>query len=354
MRRLALLIGIAVVLGAAAWLGWRWWMAPPLLPAATLAAEAARLPAAIDGAVVVAEPAKAIRWLFRHPQAGALVGVASGEARRRADTLRGGTLALARDARGPLRLWWRGRELAVAATVGGGTRDAMREVAAMSSLAFAAEPAGDDAGEVALATDAELLRGSSALPDTAPDGSWSAVAFLGGRWWWVRAERDRLEAVAGVPPDIPVLEDRSVVTSTDVHALLAALSPSLDHHAPVRLVVDEGGDWALALPATKASRTAERLLAAAGVTSAPAGDGTAFASASALLPAVAGPVRVDEGAVRGGDLAALARRVAEAEVVLVVTGADAADLRRAADLMDGVRAARWRVTPAGGRVVLEW
>jgi hypothetical protein len=354
MRRLALLIGLAVVLSVASWLGWRWWMAPPLQPAATLAAEAARLPEAVDGAVIVGEPGKAIRWLFRHPQAGALVGVASGEARRRADTLRGGTLAMARDARGPLRLWWRGRELAVAATVGAGTRDGMREVAAMGSLAFAASPAGDGAGEVALATSADLLRGSSAPPGPAPDGRWSAVAFLGGRWWWVRAERDRLEAVTGVPPATPELVGRSVVTSTDVHALLAALSPSLDHHAPARLLVDEHGDWAVALPATHASRTAERLLAAAGITTAPVGDGTAFASTSALLPALAGPVRGDEGAVRGGDLAALARRVAGAEVVLVVTGADADDLRRAADLLDGLRAARWRVTPAGGRVVLEW
>ncbi|MBI4914614.1 MAG: hypothetical protein HY825_02095 [Acidobacteria bacterium] len=96
------------------------------------------------------------------------------------------------------------------------------------------------------------------------------------------------------------------------------------------------------------------MLAAAGITSARFGDGTAFASASALLPALAGPVRVDEGAVRGGDLAALARRLAGAEFVLVVTGADGADLRRAADLLDGIRAARWRVTPAGGCVVLEW
>ncbi len=132
------------------------------------------------------------------------------------------------------------------------------------------------------------------------------------------------------------------------------MSPSLDFHAPARLVVDRQGEWALALPATRPSRTVERLLAMAGVATGAAGEGLALASAPELLPSLSGAVQADEGAVRGGDLAALARRLAGSDALLVVAGVEPRDLRRAAGLLDGVRAARWRLTPAGGRILLEW
>ncbi len=58
--------------------------------------------------------------------------------------------------------------------------------------------------------------------------------------------------------------------------------------------------------------------------------------------------------MRGADLAATCVRVADALEGIPWLGARVAALRRAAPLAASLRLARWRITPAGGRILLEW
>ncbi len=74
-------------------------------------------PGSADGLVAIAEPGRAARWLVRRPQALALLALAAPEAQAALPRMRSLLAALARDARGPLTLWWRGPDVAVAASV---------------------------------------------------------------------------------------------------------------------------------------------------------------------------------------------------------------------------------------------
>ena len=354
MRRLALLIAFAALVTAGGWLAWRSWTAAPAADAVTLAAAATPHTAGADGVLVLGEPARAGRWLARHPQVVALLAPVAADAVRRTARLRGPLAAMAGDARGPLCLWWRGRDLAGAAPVGAGTRDGLREVAALAGLSLRAEASGEPVGMVAVATSPALLDAASGGAPVLRGGRWAAIVCAGTRTWWVRAGRDEIEAIAGEPPPLPDLGEHSRVTSRDAGALLAAVSPGLDVHSPARLVVAGDGAWALAVPGVRASRDVERLLGAAGLSVGPSAGGTAVASLPALLPAVSGEVLVDEGAIRGADLAALVRRLAAADAILPLLGLDARELRRAAALLAGVRAASWKLTPTGGHILVEW
>ncbi|HQT94426.1 MAG TPA: hypothetical protein PK435_07335 [Thermoanaerobaculaceae bacterium] len=371
MRRIAVLLALAALGGVVASLAWRWWTAPPRARAETLAAAAAAVPAQADGLVVIAEPDRALRWLARRPQALALLALAAPEADAALPQMRALLAALARDARGPLAVWWRGPDVAAAAPVGAAAARAIGDLAAIEGVPLRATPGAGDV-TVATASAAALLDGGGGPgPRDGTPPELAALARRGARWWRVEAGRNRLELVSGVPPELLPAAGPSVVTTDDLAALAALLGSGNGlPHVPARLAI-AGDDWALALPATTLSPQVQRLLSLAG--DAPAGAGVrlwrgvlgdlwvapppdfAVASRPELLAAVAGaPPAGEAGAVRGADLATACVRVADALEGVPWLGARVATLRRAAPLAASLRLARWRITPAGGRILLEW
>ncbi len=372
MRRIAVLLALAALGGIVASLAWRWWTAPPRSRTEALAAAAAAVPAQAEGLVAIAEPDRALRWLVRRPQALALLALAAPDADAALPRMRALLAALARDARGPLAVWWRGPDVAAAAPVGAAAARAIGELAAIEGIPLRTAPGG--AGDVTVATPsaATLLDGGrgGGPRDGAPP-ELAALARRGACWWQVNAGRDRLELVSGSPPELPPAADTSVVTTGDLAALAALLGSGNGlPHVPARLAI-AGNDWALALPATVPSAQLQRLLSLGGDTPAAAGarhwrgvlgdlwvaplPGFAVASRPELLAAVAGaPLAGEAGAVRGADIAAACVRVADALEGVPWLGARAAALRRAAPLAASLRLARWRITPAGGRILLEW
>ena len=269
-------------------------------------------------------------------------------------------------------MWWKGPDVAAAAAVGAAASRALADLAAIEGIPLRAAPAGAGELTVAAASAAALLDGGGGTPpERAALSELAAFARHGARWWQVEAGRDRLELVSGIPPELPSAAGPSVVTTADLAALAALVGSAADlPHAAARLAFS-GSDWALALPATPPSAQLQKILSLAGDTPGDAGTrhwrgvlgelwvapapGFAVASRPEMLAAVAGAAPAGEaGAVRGADLAAACARAADAleRVPWLVSRADA--LRRAAPLAKAVRLARWRVTPAGGRIVLEW
>ncbi|TAM47238.1 MAG: hypothetical protein EPN53_12110 [Acidobacteria bacterium] len=371
MRRIAVLLALAALGGVVASLAWRWWTAPPRARAATLAAAAAAVPAQADGLVAIAEPDRALRWLVRRPQALGLLALAAPDAHAALPRMRAILAALARDARGPLTLWWRGPDVAVAASVDPAAGRSLAELAAIEGVPLRSTPDGGGV-TIAAASAAALLDGGPGTgPEDGPRRELAALARHGTRWWQLEAGRDRLELVSGVPPELPRATGPSVLTTSDLAALAAMAGSGAGlPHAAARLAV-AGHDWALGLPATVPSAQLQRILSLGGDTAADAGahhwrgllgdlwsappPGFAVASSPEMLAAVAGaPPAGEAGAVRGADLAAACERAADALERVPWLASRAAALRRAAPLAAGVRLARWRVTPAGGRIVLEW
>jgi hypothetical protein len=373
MRRIAVLLALAALGGVVASLAWRWWTAPPRARTRTLAAAAAAVPAQADGLVAIAEPERALRWVARRPQALALLVLAAPEADAALPRVRALLGALARDARGPLTVWWRGPDVAAGAPVGADAARAIGELAAIQGVPLRTTPGGDGNVTVAAASAATLLDGGGGPgpPDGAPPRELAALARRGARWWRVAAGRDRLELLSGAPPELSPPGDASVVTTGDLAALAALLGPGSGlPHVPARVAI-AGSDWALALSTTAPSAQLQRLLSLGGDTAGAAGarrwrgvlgdlwvsppPGFAVASRPELLAAVAGaPPAAEAGAVRGADLAAACLRVADALEGVPWLGARAPALRRAATLAASLRLARWRITPAGGRILLEW
>ncbi len=370
MRRLAILVALTALLGVAAAIAWRWWAAPPAAPASELARSAAAVPARADGLVAIAEPGRALRWLARRPQALALLALAAPEANAAVPRMRALLWALAGDARGPLVVWWEGPNAAAAATVGTASAAALRELAAIEGIPVRTTPVGPGEVTVAAASASALLDGAGgAVPGDGGTGELAALARRGARWWRVEAGRARLDLVSGTPPALPPTAGPSVVATADLAALAAAAGAGDLPHTAARLAVT-ANDWALALPEVVPSEAVRRLLGLAG---APDGDaarprqgaldglwasaspGLAVASDATLLAAVAGAAPADEaGTVRGGDLAAACERAAGLLGRVPWLGGNAAALRRAAPLLAPVHLARWRLTAAGGRIVLEW
>jgi hypothetical protein len=370
MRRLTVLVALAALLGAAATIAWRRWTAPPAAPASELARVAAAVPARAEGLVAIAEPGRALRWLARRPQALALLALAAPEANAAVPRLRALFSALAGGARGPLVVWWEGADVAAAATVGTASAAALRELAAIEGVPLRTTPAGGGELTVAVASAPALLDGAGGpAPGGDHAGELAALARRGSRWWRVEAGRDRLDLVSGTPPALPPAAGPSVVATADLAALAAAAGAGGLPHTAARLAVS-AGDWALALPEVVPSEAVRRLL---GLGGAPAGTavrpqqgalgdlwasaspGLAVASDATLLAAVAGAAPADEaGTVRGRDLAAACERAAGLLGRVPWLGGSAAALRRAAPLIAPLRLARWRLTAAGGRIVLEW
>jgi len=372
MRRLLVIAVLAGLVAAAVGLAWRWWTAPPRAPYAVLAAALAIAPEHADGALALAQPGRWVRWLASHPQALAPLRIAAPSADRSLARLRGVLVALAREARGPVTVWWSGGELAAGATVGGGAARALQRLAAIEGLPLSTGAAPGGALVTIASASPLLTRGSAPQPDGS--GTLGALGRVRGRLWRVGVTRSSLELISGVPPALPRTDGTDLLATTDLAALAAPLtSAGWIPHAPAIVLFDPDG-WAVSLPATELPREVERVLSFGGTAVAATppgvarwrgllgelwvrpGKGTAVASRPDLLaklpvPAIAG----ESGSVGGPDLARACRRIAAACEHVPGGGGVAADLRRAAAALVGVRLARWRlVADGGGRIALEW
>ncbi len=374
MRRLLVAAAVLAVVAAMAALGWRWWTAPPRESEGTLAEALSIAPGNADGALALAQPARSARWLASHPQALALLKIAAPTADRSLPRLRGFLAALAREARGPVTLWWSGGELAAAATVGPGAARALQELAALEDFALQTRPQPPGAFVVTAATGRTLLaQQGSPPPHLDRLGALAALARLGPKIWWVVAGRSTLELASGNPPPLPQPTTVDTLATGDLAALVAAVSPvGWVPHAPARLLFG-GGGWAVALPTTTLSPEIARLLSLGGdfPVGAPAGThrwrgllgdlwvrpgpGIAVASGPDLLAQMPSDLAAGEsGIVRGPDLARLCGAIAQECQDIPGGGELAAGLRRAAPLLEAVRLARWRLLPEGGHILLEW
>jgi hypothetical protein len=372
MRRLALAIATLAAAGAATVFIWRWWTAPPAAQGAVLVAAVGIAPADADGAVAFAQPARAARWLASHPQALALLKLAAPTADRSLPRLRGFLAALAREAQGPLSLWWRGSELAAGASVRPGAAQALQRLTALEGLAFQANR--DSAGAVVVAATGPTLIVPPGPPQlTASPGRFAAVGRCGGRLWYARAGRPSLDLVSGDPPALPDPGGVGKVATSDLAALLAAVLPLKGvPHAPANVLVDAAG-WGAALPSTTLSPQLLRLLSLGGDVPAAVAPGArhwsgllgdlwvlrgtnlAVASSPDLLRELPRDgITGESGLVRGPTLARLCMKAAEAADRIPGGRDQAAALRRAALLVEALRLTRWHLLPQGGHILLEW
>jgi hypothetical protein len=374
MRRPAILLATAGALAVAVVLVWRSWTSPPLEDAEELAAAVAAAPASADGAVALARPARAARWLTSHPQALVLLKLAAPTANKALPRIRGFLVALASEARGPFCVWWRGAELAVRAEVGPDPAKALQQLAALEGLAFRARPTAGGALSVAASSSSALLeQGDPGPQPRIGPGMLTALARCGGRWWRVRAGRSTLELAAGDPLELPASTAIDLIATSDLAALVAAVAP-LDWlpSAPALILFDRAG-WGVALPTTAISRDLRRLLTLGGDTAierppgtrhwrgllgdlwALPGPGVAVASRLDLLGKLPREGIVGEtGAVHGADLARFLKRVADAADGFPGSVSYVAAMRRGAPLLESLRLARWHLLPLGGRILLEW
>jgi hypothetical protein len=370
MRHLVLLIALAAG-GAAAWF---WWTAPPAESEQALTSFPGVVPADVDGALLVADPARAARWAAGHPQALALFALAAPAVSHAAPEPRRILAELAGSAGDEIVAWWRGRDLAVSARIDAGTAASLERAAALTATPCRLIP--QEKGEVVieLATSSALLHPSNPLPWPSPaPGRRSALCFTGGRWWRVDAGRSRLDLWRDAAPDLPPKTGPSIVSTASLATLGEALGAgeALPHGA-ARVVVG-GADWAFALRETDFPPELRRLLTFGG--NAPAesasgirhwrgvlgdlwalpGPGVAVASSPATLAVL----RADQpdgelGSLRGAEMARACLRLADVLEPLPLLGARAANLRRGVPMLAAVRNARWRILPAGGRISLEW
>jgi hypothetical protein len=361
------------VLATTATLAWRWWTAPPQDDAGALATAIAAVPAGTDGALTIAQPGRAARWLATHPQAVLLLRLAAPAADRSLPRLRRFIVALASEAQGPLSLWWRGAELAAGAEVEPGAARALQRLAALEALPFRMRPSQERTFAVAAASTPDLVgEGDGTVPRVGP-GPLAALARCGGRWWRARCGRSTLELVAGDPPETPASTGPGFVVTSDLAALVAAVAPiRWVPAAPARLLFD-GSGWAVELPATPLSREVRRLLTLGGDAAADSppgarhwrgilgdvwtlpGPGLAVASRPNLLATLPHDAVVGEaGRVRGADLARFLERVLAAAEEIPGSAAYVAGLQRAVPVVEELRQARWHLLPQGGRIVLQW
>jgi len=355
-----------VLLALAAAAAW-WWTRPPRASAAELQQALRLAPAQADGAVAVAEPSRAGRFLARRPQAILLLAAAAGPATEALASLRPTALALGAAARGPLVLWWQGGEGAVAARLEPAARGAFLEVAARGS---AVATCGGD--WCAVATVAELLPRDEEPADAAvaSSGALAALGRVGGRLWEVRARERWVEASAGTAPPCPTPRpDRSAVALPEAGALLAQLGVRGVPVGPVRLAADDGNEWAVAFPRLRLEGLARRLLGGppagtpepslwrglAGAIWVSERDGTALASspaALALLPDTGADA--SQGVIHGRHAAWLLSRAASLAGRIPGLPLRQRDLTRAAALAQEIDAVSFRVEAGGGRIVLTW
>ena len=369
MRRAILAVLIVAVVALAAWLAWRWWSAPPSEPAARLAAVAAAAPAAAEGVVVIAEPRRAARWVIGHPQALALLAVAAPQTTGTLSSLRPVLQAVVGAANGPLALWWRGPDLALAAAVGGGARSGIERLAALRGLSFAAR--GDD---VRVGTASALVEtGPGLAPPPPPARRIAVLASARGRWWIGTIRSGALLLESGDPPPPPAAAPVSVLRSAEVAAIAGPLgAPREPFHGAACLALSAERGWALALPAASLPEALRAVMGGRTAAPGPApgterwhgvlGEvivlrhaGLTVASGAAMLPGVvpcAPPA--EEASLRGTDLAWAAARLGAAMRHTWIFAPQGEQLADAAPLLASLGRACWRLTPQGGVIELEW
>lgn len=276
-------------------------------------------------------------------------------------------LALGSATRGPLVLWWQGREGGVAAYLAPPSRRAFLELAARSST-----PAACGNDWCAAATVPDLLpAGEGVVPAAAVGaGSLAALAQVDGRLWHVRADWRRVETTSGTVPPAPTAPaDTSAVAVAEAGSLLAPLALDGMVGGPLRLATDDHQRWAVALPQLRLEGVARRLLGGPPTPSvAPVPwrgigggvwvverEGTALAShptALALLPEADPGTSL--GVLRGRHAAWLVHRAASLAGRIPGLALRQRDLARAAELAQGMKAVSFRVDARGGRILLTW
>jgi hypothetical protein len=364
MRRTVVVLAFLAAVAGAVALTWLWWTASPSAPEAELAAALAAAPAA-DGRLAIAQPSRAARWLLRHPQAAALPVMAAAPTRAALPRLQPLLRPLLEGADGPLLLWWRGGELAVAARLRPGSARGVEMLAARADLAFRA---GD--GLTVVATVPELLAGSAAGAPAVSGGDLAALAVIAGAEWRAVARRSSLAAWTGAATELPAAGAASRADSVDARRRAAALGVEPGSEPmPLRFVLAVQGAWAAAVPARVVPGFIRNGMArVAGAGAPPAvwngllgevlvradGDRLLFATDESTLAAVAAPATADEGVLLGADVVAVTSRLAGALEGVPLLGREARMLRAAADLSRGLASARWRSTAAGSRIELSW
>jgi hypothetical protein len=374
MRRVLLAAAVAAAVAAVAALAWRWWTAPPSASEAALRAALELAPADTDGTLALAQPSRAARWLSSRPQALVLVELAAPASRHSLPRVRGLLPALAREARGPLTVWWRGGDLAAGARVQPGAARALRQLAALRGFALRVGPEDHGAVTVRAGTAAALLAppGGTQRP-LGTRAPLSALARIGPRLWWARAGRSSLDAAWGEPPLLPETAGADTLATADLARLLAPVAAfAWLPHAPVWVTFGPGG-WAAALPDSALPPAIIHLLfGSAGLSTAPAASIHHWRGPLGDLWVRPGPVIViasrpelfggapadlitgESGDVHGADLARACEKVAAALQGLPGGEQIADGLRKAAPRISAVRQARWRLLPQGGRIRLEW
>jgi hypothetical protein len=368
MRRtwvLVLIVGAALLAaGVAAW----WWTAAPAASVGELAAALAVAPAA-DGRVAIAQPRRAARWLLRHPQALALAALAAPQARSALPRLQPLLRPLAEGADGPLVLWWRGADLAVAVRLRPGAANALAMVAARAGVAFHFAD-----GIAAVATDAALL-GTGTPPAAARAAGRAAVlAEIAGREWRVVALPTSLAAWTGTTPELPAAAGASRAATVDAGRLPAAWGvPAGAAALPARAAFAAGQGWGAAVPLTVVPRFVRDANQRAnrdsdGTSNAPklwkgllgevwvAGDGERLvvATNAAMLAEVEPAPTRDEGSVSGADVAWVAAALAATLEQVPLFSRETRALRAAGAFTAGLDRARWCSTAAGTRIELTW
>lgn len=366
VRTLGILLAIVALAAAAAW--W-WWTAPAGAPTVELATALGQAAAHGEGAVVIAQPSRAGRWLIRHREAGVLLAAAAPGALRTGRRMAIPARVLAQAAEGPLRVWWRGSELALAAPVDAGARQGLTEMAALRGLAAA-----EVGGAFAVASDSDLLVEPATatppirLPATAPSDA-TAVAWTGSRIWWVTARGGRLVAAAGDPTDPPPEAGPQEAAFTAAAPLLAAAGlDRLGLGDRITLIFADDDGWGVWLGGARLSGEVRRLLGGRGDvaggahrTRGPFGevwwradDGVAVSTDEALLSALADVAPGDHGRLQGAPLATSLERLSRMLEPLPGLASRASALRTAAASVHDLASVRWRVAPEGGIIVMEW
>ena len=369
MRRSILAVLIVAAVALTGWLTWRWWSAPASEPAARLAAVAAGAPTSAEGVVVVAEPRRVARWVIGHPQALGLIAVAAPQTTATLSSLRPVLQALVGAAKGPLALWWRGPDVALAATVGGGARSGIERLAALRGLSFAAR--GD---EVRVATAAALVENGPGLtPPPPPARRIAVLASARGRWWIGTIRPGALLLESGDAPQPPPAAPTSSLRSADLAAVAGPLgAPREPFHGAACLALSAQRGWALALPAASLPEALRAVMGGRTATPGPASgterwDGalgelivlphaglTVASDATMLASVVPCAAPPEEASLRGTDLAWAAARLGAAMRHTWIFAPQGEQLADAAPLLASLGRACWRLTREGGVIELEW
>ena len=370
MRVLRLLLLAACLMGLSAAAAWWLWTALPAAPAPVLAAELARIPGPVDGAVVAAQPRRAARWLVRRPQSLVPLVLArppAEEARRR---LEGVLRATAAAAEGPLTLWWRDGQAALMAELPPGARQAVAELAAFQGLVLS-----EVDGRVLVATNPGLLAGDPApLPPSSIDPR-AALVMVGGRLWEISLTRSTLVAHQGAAAELPeTATPPSQAALGDLARWFYTLRADRGSTAPLCLLFGRDAGWAATFPRAALGDTLGRLLGAPsrgaeGAGGDPArwqgllgtvwalqdGDMLSLMSRRELAGrAAAGPCAGDWGHVTGDDLAYLVERT---EGLARIAGLGSRELRTLAHLGESsgrLRSIAWRLDDDGGVLSMKW